>query len=69
MFMQEHKIAQAEFALRNAKYNQQPAEGMTVAVPNIFDRMLAALRNTRQARPAARVQQRQARTAYGTVAK
>jgi hypothetical protein len=66
MFLQEHKIAQAEFALRNAKYNQQPAEGMTVAVPNVFDRMLAALRNTR---PAQRRQHRPARAAYGTVAR
>jgi hypothetical protein len=60
-----HQISQAEFAERNAKLNRT-IEGMTVAVPNVFDRMLAALRNMRQA---SRRQHRQDRTAYGAVAK
>jgi hypothetical protein len=38
-----HQISQAEFAERNAKLNRT-TEGMTVMVPNAFDRILAALR-------------------------
>ncbi len=38
-----HQISQAEYAERNAKLNRT-TEGMTVMVPNVFDRILAALR-------------------------
>ncbi len=41
----EIKIAQAEFQIRNAKLNTaHEVEGVTVAVPNVFDRALQALR-------------------------
>lgn len=44
MYHQEHKIAQAEHALFLKRFNQPPLEGMTVRVPNIFDRLFAALK-------------------------
>jgi hypothetical protein len=44
MYHQEHKIAQAEHALFLARFNRPPLEGMTVRVPNIFDRIFAALK-------------------------
>ena len=42
MFAQEIKIAQTEHALFIAKFNQPAVEGMTVPVPNIIDRAMAA---------------------------
>lgn len=39
------KIAQAEYHIRNAKFNStHDVEGMTVQVPNILDRAVLALR-------------------------
>lgn len=41
----EIQIAQAEYQLRNAKYNNhKEVEGFTVQVPNVIDRALMALR-------------------------
>ena len=45
MYHHEHKIAQAEHAIYLARFNRPPLEGMTVRVPNIFDRIFAALKN------------------------
>ena len=40
------RIARMEHELRNAKFNNaQVIEGVSVSVPNIIDRALAALRN------------------------
>ena len=44
MYHQEHKIAQAEHALFLKRFYRPPLEGMTVHVPNIFDRIFAALK-------------------------
>ncbi len=52
MYHNEHQIAQAEFAAFQAKFNRKPAEGMTVQVPNIFDRMAAALKSALDGRKA-----------------
>ena len=41
-----HRIARMEHELRNAKFNNaHTIEGITVDVPNVFDRALAALRD------------------------
>jgi hypothetical protein len=40
------RIVRVEHELRNAKFNNaQAIEGVTVSVPNVFDRALAALRH------------------------
>ncbi len=41
----EIQIAQAEYRVRNAKFNHaQEVEGVTVQVPNVLDRALWAVR-------------------------
>ena len=46
MLYQTNQIAQAEFKAFEAKFNnRRTPEGVTVIVPNILDRALAALRN------------------------
>ena len=41
----ELQIAQSEFRVKNASYNRQhEAEGVTVQVPNVFDRIAADAR-------------------------
>ncbi|MCL5998144.1 MAG: hypothetical protein M1546_19140 [Chloroflexi bacterium] len=45
MLYQEHHIAQAEHALYEAQLKRFKPEGVTVQVPNIIDRALAALRH------------------------
>jgi hypothetical protein len=41
----EIKMVQAEFLIRNAKYNNmKEAEGFTVQVPNVIDRAVMAVR-------------------------
>jgi hypothetical protein len=44
MYHQEHKIAQAEHAAFLARFYRAPLEGVTVHVPNIFDRIFAAIK-------------------------
>ncbi|HEY3340949.1 MAG TPA: hypothetical protein VGK81_02985 [Anaerolineae bacterium] len=44
MYHQEHKIAQAEHAAFLERFNRPPLEGVTVRVPNIFDRIFEALK-------------------------
>jgi hypothetical protein len=44
MYHQEHKIAQAEHAAFLERFYRPPLEGMTVRVPNIFDRIFAVLK-------------------------
>lgn len=44
MYHQEHQIAQAEHAAFLRRFYRPPLEGMTVRVPNIFDRIFAALK-------------------------
>ena len=46
----ELQMAQAEYILRNAKYNTNAAEGATVRVPNLIDRAVLAVRNMLQGR-------------------
>jgi hypothetical protein len=68
MYHNEHQIAQAEFAIFQAKFNRQPAEGVTVKVPNIFDRTVALLKDAlaiRKMQP----QPRKAHRAMGAPAK
>ena len=45
MYHQEHKIAQAEHAAFLERFYRPPLEGMTVRVPNIFDRIFAMLKD------------------------
>jgi hypothetical protein len=48
MFFSENQIARAEFRTFEAPFNQRPAlEGITAKAPNVIDRALMALRNTR----------------------
>ena len=51
MYLQEHKIAQAEHAIYLAKFNRPPMEGMKVQAPNIIDRLIAALKSALQRDP------------------
>ncbi|HEY3291741.1 MAG TPA: hypothetical protein VGK87_16530 [Anaerolineae bacterium] len=41
----ESQIAQAEYEAFIAKFNRPPREGLTVMVPNIIDRIIAAWLN------------------------
>jgi len=65
MLLLELKIAQAEHAAFIATFNPRNVEGVTVYVPNIVDRMVAALKSIvtgRKTEP-----QRQARYIHGGV--
>ena len=46
MFYQTNQITQAEFKVFEAKFKHRPApEGVTIVVPNVFERVWMALRN------------------------
>ena len=45
IYHQEHKIAQAEHAVFLARFYRPATEGITVRVPNIFERVVSSARN------------------------
>jgi hypothetical protein len=45
MYHQEHTIAQAEHAVFLARFYRPATEGITVRVPNIFERKVTSARN------------------------
>jgi hypothetical protein len=66
----EIKIAQSEHQIRNAKYNRMhEVEGMTVVVPNIFDRALQAVRTALTSRSTAAQKSHATLTRGGVAAK
>ena len=66
MYVDTHKIAQAEYALFVARVNVPPREGYTVKVPNIIDRAVAAVKRIFTQRTA--TQPAKTRVAQGTPA-
>jgi hypothetical protein len=51
MYHQEHNIAQAEHAAFLALFYRPVTEGITVRVPNIFERIITSVRNVLVRRP------------------
>jgi hypothetical protein len=66
MFLQENRVAQAEFVAFETKFNHRPARGgVVITRPSIFERALTALRNALPKRQAPAAQPRRARNYVG----